>query len=1621
MALRLAALLVAAALLSAAAATTTTMTTTAPVAEDRALHVALHARWRTTRAPAAVETLSFLTRAFSPPAVLPPYLTRLCALRDGHHDDDDDDHARDNNRSTIDAQRDLNDALRALHAPLRDHPAARAALTWVLTARAHAPRAEARNADVHAMLTRFGVHMSDVSPVFFVLAAPDLSAATLVPTVRLIQSCTSAGCHAAQCPFCVSLNGLSSLRALRALRAGDDQMVLLEGDGDGDAADVLLFFADVAEPSFCDVLPHVLRAARETSRRVVLRVWHASQYTTAASLQPFAVRVALKSTEYRVVDDRVFATKLFVDCPSHARDICHRRPVASKQQKQQQQQQQLAAKPDLSFDAWRVLYFLSDAASRRLPAVLRRLRLFAEDTPSVVRAPHFRDVAVPNATARAQLTRKVSKLRAALPSNDHFLFINGRSLSPSSLLHAPHTFFRCLSSIATAAAYAPRLFAPEAERSALYAHLHRGRDVQPVASLRVDLRLDQRAPNALVRLNDMSADSRYKKWTRLHVASDSDVHTFVKTVEKRAAKAGATPNRLQHNDLVKVNADHLSLILVVDPGDAQQFNYLSVPQSVIHADIPIHVSVLLVPNGRTSSLVAAAFHYLLALKGRRTAVNFLTMIMEILEYLGAFQHVPLSPELVEMAFSRTVANLQSEYSSAADVLDRDESVKSILEESLRFARTMNLLSDVDDAESDDQEPWGAQADSAPKRKLSMLCVLNGIVVKDVGADVLPLALKEQQRIAKLLAHDHLRRDILKADRSFDRWVSVDPSLIVVQRIGRGQGTKEQRTLVTTSDDVLPPMTAGSLFSLRDSLAAIQYIPTPFKADQHTMTVWLAAVDHTLPEFIRAKGILHELVASNVVTKLRARVAVLDRNSLVNYEVLGCSTAFSCLDFPVLVINGKRVASSLYPQVDDVVVQLASHFDDADRSDLVDDDMRLLHRLQINEVSAACEESAGRAEDGVPFSVVKAAVKDHSHEAFSFVQNPQDDEQHSTPLSVLAVVDPLSPQAYIVASFLEELRSTFDSESLSMDIVLAPKSAALKKKQKAPDTFQKFVLQGRPVFQEETGNRLPPQASFFSLPQKSVLTVAVEPPRAWFVSSHATNYDMDNVILDTLPENVGELYAEYELTNLIVEGSCVDETGSPPQGLKLYLENDNGVSVDTLVMANLGYFQLKVPTPGRWNLRLAPGRSSKIYSLVRMEMYKDFTKTTYTADADGRVTIPVESFDGAGGILLRVKRNPGMEGMSLLNSDGEATQDRSKPEAGVLGRLMSSVTSAYSRVVKPGLKAAPASAGGDGKYDTIHVFSVASGHLYERFLKIMITSVTKHASRPVKFWLLENYLSPSFKKVLPLFAKRHGAQVGMVTYRWPGWLRAQTEKQRIIWAYKILFLDVLFPLDVGRIIFVDSDQVIRGDLAELMDIDMKGAPYGYVPFCDSRKEVEGYRFWKTGFWKDTLRGAKYHISALYVVDLNRFRETAAGDSLRSIYQALSADPNSLSNLDQDLPNYASTVSSVGGVVPIFDLPEEWLWCESWCDDESKERAKAIDLCNNPMTKEPKLSSAKRIIGEWVEYDNAASDLTEELYRYLQSQSTPNSTSENKACQASPSNSLHGKPSLPIADIQLKEEL
>ena len=90
----------------------------------------------------------------------------------------------------------------------------------------------------------------------------------------------------------------------------------------------------------------------------------------------------------------------------------------------------------------------------------------------------------------------------------------------------------------------------------------------------------------------------------------------------------------------------------------------------------------------------------------------------------------------------------------------------------------------------------------------------------------------------------------------------------------------------------------------------------------------------------------------------------------------------------------------------------------------------------------------------------------------------------------------------------------------------------------------------------------------------------------------------------------------------------------------------------------------------------------------------------------------------------------------------------------------------------------------------------------------------------------------------------------------------------------------------------------------------------------------------------------------------------------------------------MPNYAQHQ------VRIFSLPQEWLWCESWCGNATKAAAKTIDLCNNPMTKEPKLQGARRIVAEWTALDDEARAFTERV------QAEGDSTSAQEAASDAP---------------------
>uniref|UniRef100_A0AAY4APQ1 UDP-glucose ceramide glucosyltransferase-like 1 n=1 Tax=Denticeps clupeoides TaxID=299321 RepID=A0AAY4APQ1_9TELE len=544
------------------------------------------------------------------------------------------------------------------------------------------------------------------------------------------------------------------------------------------------------------------------------------------------------------------------------------------------------------------------------------------------------------------------------------------------------------------------------------------------------------------------------------------------------------------------------------------------------------------------------------------------------------------------------------------------------------------------------------------------------------------------------------------------------------------------------------------------------------------------------------------------------------------------------------------------------------------------------------------------------------------------------EEGEVYFDVVAVLDPVTRDAQKLSSLLMVLKQLVNV-NLRVFMNCQSKLSDMPLK-----SFYRYVLDSEISFMADGSFSPGPMAKFLDMPHSPLFTLNLNTPESWMVESVHTRYDLDNIYLEEVD---GVVAAEYELEYLLLEGHCFDvSTGQPPRGLQFTLGTPSDpVRVDTIVMANLGYFQLKA-NPGAWVLKLRKGRSDDIYKIYSHD------GTDSPTDADDLIVV-LNNFKSKI-IKVKVQKKPDRMNEELL-SEGSSEND-------------SGFWESLTRGFTGGTKVEEIK---QEKDNVINIFSVASGHLYERFLRIMMLSVLKHTKTPVKFWFLKNYLSPAFKEFIPYMAAEYGFQYELVQYKWPRWLHQQTEKQRIIWGYKILFLDVLFPLAVDKILFVDADQIVRTDLKELRDFDLEGAPYGYTPFCDSRREMDGYRFWRSGYWASHLAGRKYHISALYIVDLKKFRKIAAGDRLRGQYQGLSQDPNSLSNLDQDLPN------NMIHQVPIKSLPQEWLWCETWCDNASKQKAKTIDLCNNPQTKEPKLQAAVRIVAEWSNYDQEVKKL------------------------------------------------
>lgn len=204
---------------------------------------------------------------------------------------------------------------------------------------------------------------------------------------------------------------------------------------------------------------------------------------------------------------------------------------------------------------------------------------------------------------------------------------------------------------------------------------------------------------------------------------------------------------------------------------------------------------------------------------------------------------------------------------------------------------------------------------------------------------------------------------------------------------------------------------------------------------------------------------------------------------------------------------------------------------------------------------------------------------------------------------------------------------------------------------------------------------------------------------------------------------------------------------------------------------------------------------------------------------------------------------------------------------------------------------------------LNVYSVLKNDLEEEenYKKMVVATLSSSSCQgeKVKFWILDQpYITESFKKFCEAINQNpsnHGT-IEFLKYSWPLWLRPQTFNSRKLDSMKLMFLDVLFPLNVSKLLYVDPTSTPI-DLIELSKIQNFDTPLAMF-------KATGSGYWNEGYWANMLSKNKlkfYSIKPAAVINLEKFRHRNYGDKLRLHYQRLTADPRSLVKIDQDLVN------------------------------------------------------------------------------------------------------------------------
>jgi UDP-glucose:glycoprotein glucosyltransferase len=255
---------------------------------------------------------------------------------------------------------------------------------------------------------------------------------------------------------------------------------------------------------------------------------------------------------------------------------------------------------------------------------------------------------------------------------------------------------------------------------------------------------------------------------------------------------------------------------------------------------------------------------------------------------------------------------------------------------------------------------------------------------------------------------------------------------------------------------------------------------------------------------------------------------------------------------------------------------------------------------------------------------------------------------------------LDPASETAQRWVPILKTISRLDGVFLKVYLNPKSVLEELPVKR---FYRYVVESSPKFAVD-GSIQGESAEFNGIPSSALLTMGMDVPAAWLVTAKESLHDLDNIKLNALDRN-GKVDATYELEYILIEGHARDTTvEAPPAGVQLVLSTDKDpLYADTIIMANLGYFQFKA-NPGHYNMKLKAGRSRDIFKL------ESVGATGYEAQPGDETTeVALLSFQGVT-LYPRLSREAGKEEEAVLETEApKKTPDFVQQGANLVGSLL----------------------------------------------------------------------------------------------------------------------------------------------------------------------------------------------------------------------------------------------------------------------------------------------------------------------------------------------------------------